>query len=125
MDSFCIVFVPGADTKVSDIDGLPYTTLLYGTGPGYANPRTLPAITTEDRNSVQGAAVGRQWATHGGEDVPVYAQGPLASTVFKGVVDQSYIPHAIAYVLCLGNYKQRCRAMNNTAARLPKLGQVL
>uniref|UniRef100_A0A1B6EBV1 alkaline phosphatase n=1 Tax=Clastoptera arizonana TaxID=38151 RepID=A0A1B6EBV1_9HEMI len=101
----------GTDTKVSDIDGLPYSTLLYGNGPGYSNPRVIPSnITTsfDEQNAVHGAAVPRQWATHGGEDVPVYAQGPLATTVFSGTVDQSYIPHGIAYIACLGEHSKRC-----------------
>ncbi|KAG8255791.1 hypothetical protein J6590_084473 [Homalodisca vitripennis] len=113
----------GADTKVSDVDGLPYSTLLYGTGPGYARPRVVPSnqtSVTEERNVVHASAVARQWATHGGEDVPVYAQGPLASVVFKGVVEQSYIPHAIAYVLCLGEYSKRCKTLNQTSTKQPQ-----
>lgn len=57
------------------MDGLPYSSLLYGNGPGYTSPRAIPSNTSEEeRNAVHGAAVPRQWATHGGEDVPVYAQ---------------------------------------------------
>lgn len=82
---FC--FVTGPDSRVSDIDGQPYTTVLYGNGPGFATPRIVPmniTSATEDRNQVNAAAVPRQWATHGGEDVPVYALGPLATTLFAG-----------------------------------------
>lgn len=50
----------------------------------------------------------RAWATHGGEDVPVFAIGPLAAALFSGSVDQSYIPHAIAYAACLGHHASRC-----------------
>lgn len=50
----------------------------------------------------------RAWATHGGEDVPVFAIGPLASALFSGSVDQSYIPHAIAYAACLAHHASRC-----------------
>nr|CAD7437450.1 unnamed protein product [Timema bartmani] len=99
------------DSKMSDMDGFPYSTLLYGNGPGYTQPRTVPSNYTsesEERNSVHGSAVPRQWATHGGEDVPVFAQGPLASVLFSGTFDQSYIPHAIAYAACLGEHAQRC-----------------
>lgn len=101
----------GTDIKVSDIDGLPYSTLLYGNGPGYSSPRAVPSNMTtnnNERNAVHGSAVPRQWATHGGEDVPVYAQGPLATTLFTGTMDQSYIPHAIAYIACLGEHNKRC-----------------
>lgn len=101
----------GVDTKPSDIDGLLYSTLLYGNGPGYSSPRAVLSNTTtnsHERNAVHGSAVPRQWATHGGEDVPVYAQGPLATTLFTGTMDQSYIPHAIAYIACLGEHSRRC-----------------
>lgn len=109
---------------MSDIDGFPYSTLLYGNGPGYSNPRAVPRNFTsvaEERNLVHGSAVPRQWATHGGEDVPVYAQGPLASIVFRGVVEQSYIPHAIAYIICIGQYAKRCNN-NYTTIRPIQVG---
>lgn len=80
-------FCPGPDSKVSDVDGQPYTTLLYGNGPGFATPRIVPMNTSsamEDKNQVHGSAVPRQWGTHAGEDVPVYALGPLATTLFAG-----------------------------------------
>ena len=35
-------------------------------------------------------------------------KGPLASSIITGVMDQSYIPHAIAYAACLGEHAQRC-----------------
>lgn len=41
--------------------------------------------------------------THGGEDVPIYANGPM-SFLFEGTVEQSYIPHAMAYAACIGPY---------------------
>lgn len=69
----------GADTVVSDIDGLRYTTLLYGTGPGHAEPRALPLNASSpaaaNADAVHASAVPRQWATHGGEDVPIWALG--------------------------------------------------
>jgi hypothetical protein len=45
--------------------------------------------------------------THGGEDVPIYANGPM-SFLFTGTVEQSYIPHAMAYAACIGsNYNDK------------------
>ncbi|XP_072760654.1 alkaline phosphatase [Anoplolepis gracilipes] len=96
----------GSDSKLSDIDGQPYTTLLYSNGPGYTQPRTI--LREAGKDSIQTAGVPRAWATHGGEDVPVFAVGPLASTLFSGSVDQSYIPHAIAYAACLAHHASRC-----------------
>ncbi|KAF9814163.1 hypothetical protein SFRURICE_014772, partial [Spodoptera frugiperda] len=108
--------VLGADTVVSDIDGLRYTTLLYGTGPGHSEPRALPLNTTTsaaNADAVHAAAVPRQWATHGAEDVPIYALGPMATTLFAGVVEQSYIPHAIAYAACIAHQSRRCQEKVN------------
>ncbi|RLU24078.1 hypothetical protein DMN91_004287 [Ooceraea biroi] len=96
----------GTDSKVSDVDGQPYTTLLYSNGPGYTQPRSI--LREAGKDSIQTAGVPRAWATHGGEDVPVFAIGPLATTLFSGSVDQSYIPHAIAYAACLGHHASRC-----------------
>ncbi|KAG7298688.1 hypothetical protein JYU34_017094, partial [Plutella xylostella] len=103
----------GADTVVSDIDGLRYTTLLYGSGPGHAEPRAVPLNDTASPDAVHAAAVPRQWATHGAEDVPVYALGPMATILFAGVVEQSYIPHAIAYAACLAHHARRCQEKLN------------
>lgn len=36
-----LFFPSGSDSKLSDIDGQPYTTLLYSNGPGYTQPRTI------------------------------------------------------------------------------------
>ena len=111
----------GTDSKVSDIDGLPYSTLLYGNGPGYSSPRAVPSnatTTAEGRNAVHGSAVPRQWATHGGEDVPVFAQGPLATAIFSGTVDQSYIPHAMAYIGCIGEHSKRCKGQQENFSSL-------
>lgn len=61
----------------------------------------------------------RTWATHGGEDVPIFAVGPLATVLFSGSVDQSYIPHAISYAACLDHHASRCSresALNDTIA---------
>ncbi|KAL6957376.1 alkaline phosphatase, partial [Sarracenia purpurea var. burkii] len=102
------------DNKVSDVDNMPYSTLLYGNGPGFSVPRMIPTnLSVEEKNAVHGAAVPRKWATHGGEDVPVYAAGPLASMLFTGTVDQSYIPHAIAYIACFAEHRKRCSMSND------------
>lgn len=109
------VFVLGTDTKLSDVDGLPYWTLLYGNGPGYTMPRAVPTnVSGSEKNAVHTSAVPRQWATHGGEDVPVMAQGPLDMALFSGTMDQTVVAHAIAYAACLPPYSYRCQ--NSTPA---------
>ncbi|XP_053604607.1 alkaline phosphatase-like isoform X1 [Plodia interpunctella] len=116
--------VLGADTVASDIDGLRYTTLLYGTGPGHSEPRALPLNSTASAaDAVHASAVPRQWATHGAEDVPIYALGPMATILFTGVVEQSYIPHAIAYAACFAHHSRRCQDKSNFTQppiKLPK-----
>ncbi|KAK7080789.1 hypothetical protein SK128_027420 [Halocaridina rubra] len=102
----------GLDIEMSDIDNKPYTTLLYGNGPGYAHStptgrQDLTGFNTQDINFVQQAAVPRKYETHGGEDVPVYAQGP-GSYLFSGTIEQTYIPHAIAYAACIGDDNSHC-----------------
>ncbi|XP_071446825.1 alkaline phosphatase-like [Hetaerina americana] len=107
----------GVDGKVSDVDGTPYTTLLYSNGPGFGR-ENLSGVDTGAKDAVQQSAVPRLWATHGGEDVPVYARGP-GSSLFRGAVDQTYIPHAIAYAACLGAHRGRCRPRGPPSLLLP------
>ncbi|XP_037790455.1 alkaline phosphatase, tissue-nonspecific isozyme-like [Penaeus monodon] len=57
--------VMGFDKETSDLDGKPYTTLLYGNGPGYAHTtptgrQDLTGFNTQDINFVQQAAVPRK-----------------------------------------------------------------
>ncbi|XP_050712963.1 alkaline phosphatase-like isoform X1 [Eriocheir sinensis] len=104
--------VLGLDTEISDLDGKPYTTLLYGNGPGYAQTtptgrHDLTGFNTQDINFVQQAAVPRKYETHGGEDVPVYAIGP-GSHLFSGTVEQTYIAHAIAHAACIAEDNSHC-----------------
>uniref|UniRef100_A0AAR2IX60 Alkaline phosphatase n=1 Tax=Pygocentrus nattereri TaxID=42514 RepID=A0AAR2IX60_PYGNA len=89
-------------------DLLPYTTLMYGNGPGHKiidNKR--PDIQSKDY--IQQAAVPLDSETHGGEDVAVLARGPMAH-LFQGVNEQSYLAHAMAYAACVGANQQHCVA---------------
>lgn len=56
-------------------------------------------ITGVDR--VYPAAIPLGSETHGGEDVEIFASGPM-SHIFTGVHDQSYIPYAMGYAACIG-----------------------
>jgi len=59
--------------------------------------------------------------THGGEDVAVYAYGPM-SHLFTGVNEQHYLAHAMAYASCVGDaaYKADClQNRNHAAATIP------
>ncbi|XP_067051461.1 alkaline phosphatase-like isoform X3 [Acropora muricata] len=92
-------------------DGMPYTVLGYGNGPGgeelYINGlrRNLTGVNTEDKNHRQQAAVWLGSETHAGDDVGIYADGPGAY-LFHGVVEQQYIFHVMDHALCLRDSKQ-------------------
>ncbi|GIX21392.1 MAG: alkaline phosphatase [Gammaproteobacteria bacterium] len=105
-----------------DAFGLPYTTLSYANGPGYAGEftrrvfdpigeRAVPApypgglprpdlseIDTTDPNYLQEATVPLSSETHAGEDVAIYARGPGAQ-FFHGVQEQHVIYHVMAKAL--------------------------
>ena len=54
---------------------------------------------------MQESAVYLKSETHGGEDVAIFARGPMAH-LFDGTVEQSYIPHAMAYSACIGIFSK-------------------
>jgi alkaline phosphatase len=114
-----------------DALGLPYATLSYANGPGYAGasdvqpagPKRFPhqpprpdaplrfegaqgrpdlsAVDTADPDHLQEATVPLASETHSGEDVPVYAGGAGAE-LFRGVREQSYLYHAMVRALGWG-----------------------
>ncbi|KAK4878622.1 hypothetical protein RN001_011128 [Aquatica leii] len=92
----------------------PYLTLSYANGPGFNyhfNPKgptgypwkNLSTDDTRLKNPLyqQMSSFYLIDDTHGGEDVPIYANGPL-SHLFSGVIEQNYIAHLISYALCIG-----------------------
>lgn len=83
-----------------DTDGKPYTTLSYYNGPGHRDgPRPdYEDIDPEHPDFHQEALVGLTFATHSGEDVPVYAQGPGAE-VLTGSIEQHLVFHAMLQAL--------------------------
>jgi alkaline phosphatase len=117
-----LVVPPGLDAPLLDATGKPYTTLGYATGPGHtgksdaqpAGPKRFPheprqispsagrpdlsSVDTAAPDYLQEALVPLPSGTHSGEDVAIYAGGPGAE-LFRGVVEQHYIYHAIADAL--------------------------
>lgn len=57
----------------------------------------------DDEEYMQQAAVPLDAETHGGEDVAIYAKGPMAH-LFHGVKEQNYVAHVMAYAACLEPY---------------------
>lgn len=45
--------------------------------------------------------------SHGGEDVPIYASGPM-SHLIHGVKEQHYVGHVMQYASCVGRYSDNC-----------------
>jgi len=92
-------------------DGMPYTTVSYANGLGYASLETggdtryklpeqagrvadLSSIDTEDEGFHQEALVPLSSETHAAEDVAIYAGGPGAY-LMHGVQEQNYIYHVM------------------------------
>ncbi|XP_053394037.1 alkaline phosphatase-like [Mercenaria mercenaria] len=99
-------------------DGLPYTTLLYGDGPGFSvsthGHRTdITQVDTTDKHYQQQTAVYKTVETHGGDDVGIFARGPM-SYLLAGVHEQNEIAHVMAYASCVGDYSNH----NECAASL-------
>ncbi|QDH69584.1 alkaline phosphatase [Marilutibacter alkalisoli] len=111
------VVSPGATGPAKDALGLPYTTLSYANGPGYAGasdqqpegPKSHPHepdrfeaavhgrpdlshVDTEHPDYLQDALVPIAAETHGGDDVGIWAQGPGSEAV-RGSVEQNAIFH--------------------------------
>ena len=110
--------------------GRPYTTLSYANGPGYTGesqvadgktipqgPKTFPhqpskytgitagrpdlqSVDTTDPKYLQESVVPFAQETHAGEDVAIYADGPLAHLV-HGTLEQNVIAHIIMEALRL------------------------
>lgn len=75
-------------------DDRPFTVLGYHNGPGYRNGERpdFDEVDAENPSYLQEAIVPMRFATHAGEDVPVYATGP-GSEIVAGVMEQNVIFH--------------------------------
>ncbi|XP_040205618.1 alkaline phosphatase, tissue-nonspecific isozyme-like isoform X1 [Rana temporaria] len=95
-----------APNRGSDLK--PFTSLLYGNGPGFkltnGQREDITGVDTENSNYKQQAAVPVSSETHGGEDVAIMAKGPF-SHLFHGIHEQHYIAHVMAYAACLEPYR--------------------
>eukprot|EP00058_Branchiostoma_floridae_P028589 XP_002614080.1 hypothetical protein BRAFLDRAFT_118432 [Branchiostoma floridae] len=96
--------VPKSDDNIV-LDGMPFTNILYGNGPGgsLGGRQNLTGVDTADKNYRQQAAVPMKYESHGGEDVSVFADGPMAH-LFRGLHEQVYVAHVMKYAACLGEY---------------------
>lgn len=103
-------------------DGKPYTSILYNNGPGYQGGlvpvpvqtrENLTGVDTGADNYKQQTGVPRTSESHGGEDVAIFARGPMAH-LFHGIHEQSYIPYAMKYAACMGENKGHCTTLVQT-----------
>ncbi|NXG02897.1 PPBT protein, partial [Sakesphorus luctuosus] len=105
----------------SDVDRKPFTSILYGNGPGYkivaGERENVSAVDFAHADYQAQSAVPLRQETHGGEDVAVFARGPMAH-LLHGVHEQNYIPHAMAYAACIGSNRGHCNAGARPAAPL-------
>ena len=97
-------------------DELPYTTLSYANGVGYYDFHEADSsqpgeakrvdITNDDTTWIEyifSPGAYREVETHGGDDVAIYARGPMAH-LFHATHEQTYIAHVMAYSACIGPY---------------------
>lgn len=101
------VSILGMDKFVSNVDKKPYQLLMYSSGLGHDAYNETSAL-KDHRNSYHKATIPSTWANHAGDDVPLYAFGSLSNILFGGSMDQTYVPHAIAFAMCLFDYQDRC-----------------
>ncbi|XP_072295248.1 alkaline phosphatase, intestinal, tandem duplicate 1 [Eucyclogobius newberryi] len=98
----------GLAPKKAD-DKMPFTSILYANGPGYVHingtRENITMVDYYDEEYMQQAAVPLDSETHGGEDVTIYAKGPMAH-LFHGVKEQNYVAHVMAYAACLEPYRK-------------------
>uniref|UniRef100_A0A1B0DA98 Alkaline phosphatase n=1 Tax=Phlebotomus papatasi TaxID=29031 RepID=A0A1B0DA98_PHLPP len=104
----------------SKADGIPYTTLTYGTGgpdgfqvevdsQGKVHRRDPTLDNLEDYKYVQQVGIATDENIHGGVDVAVHATGPMAH-LFHCVHENSYVAHVISYAARIGRFRDSSAA---------------
>ncbi|ABV86471.1 alkaline phosphatase [Shewanella pealeana] len=116
-----------AVTNATDANGLPYTTVGYANGLGYANLETggderygyaaapgrfdLNYVDTQSAGFHQEALVPLGSETHAGEDVGIFASGPGAHLV-QGTVEQNHLFHVMNHA---GSLVEKAEAAQSTS----------
>lgn len=107
---------------------LPYTTLSYANGLSYYTTYTEENLAVREDVSKYDyskmdqrymATVPMDAETHGGDDVAVWASGPM-SHLFRGVYEQNTLPYLISYIAQIGDYYDDSSSASTLAA-LPLL----
>ncbi|KAH7636717.1 alkaline phosphatase-like protein [Dermatophagoides farinae] len=96
------------ESHMRDSFQIPYTTLMYTNGPGF---RTMKQRASQIHDNLYQlkyrvhSGIYIKEANHAGEDVAVYAIGPMAH-LFGGTHEQSHIAHVMGFAACIGPYQQ-------------------
>ena len=61
----------------------------------------------ESKDYIQAAASPRASGTHDGQDVSIYARGPM-SHLLTGVHEQHYVNYVMTYASCVGRHRNKC-----------------
>ncbi|KAF7494481.1 Alkaline phosphatase [Sarcoptes scabiei] len=114
--------INGLSTK-SDQKNRPFSTLMYGTGPGHLDDQQRSELTNDtlrkslyDLKHQYYSGISTSKSLHTGEDVALYAIGPMAH-LFGGTVEQSYIAHVISFASCIGPYHNESHCNDNQTIR--------
>ncbi|EDW35949.1 GL16938 [Drosophila persimilis] len=101
----------GINRHDTDINGVQYSVLNYAAGPNQyldENGQRIPLDgILGDVDSIAPSYIPKDQGVHSGEDVGIWASGPQ-SYLFTGVMQQSTIPHLMAYASCIGNGQKFC-----------------
>ncbi|KAK6634580.1 hypothetical protein RUM43_011981 [Polyplax serrata] len=128
-----------------DSTALFYETITYSNGPGYEHhhptDETVVSSCSPDCSEIEDRAMSsmrdirkepdrendvfyrhfsghyRKLASHGGEDVGVFALGPKAH-LLVGVYEQNYIGTVISYAACMGPEAHRCKSAPSSSTSL-------
>ncbi|XP_068235928.1 alkaline phosphatase-like [Palaemon carinicauda] len=101
----------GMTGDISEVDFKPYTTIMFTNGPGFNFTTDGQNVIRADPRNQNIRDVNYQYQTavplpafdetHGGEDVAVWAVGPM-SHLFHRTHEQHYVAHVMAYAACIG-----------------------
>ncbi len=96
--------------------GKNHSTLIYGAGTAVGVERPPSNVNEYHQNFFYTAALNNSEGRHGGEDVLILADGPMAH-LFQGIRMQTYIAAVMQYATCTGRYQHNCNAPQSS--RLP------
>ena len=107
--SFSISGYPTLNNPILGTNHINQSTLTYGSGPNSQDPNSKhPNNINEHQPEYKyPSALNGSQGSHGGEDVLIFADGPMAH-MFRGVRMQTYIGAIMQYATCSGKYEDSC-----------------